>query len=135
MTYEELRRKTRNTVGATVIVYVFLVGIVIFLFADDNRKDEEALRLRCESQVEVREVQRSIVQAIYKLNLTFIDPSKEYTEEEILRIRRFVRNVTEFRSNMFRKIQPSDPCLPYVNDENVKPPPWPKIPEPHKKRG
>jgi hypothetical protein len=107
------------------VVLALAVSLAFYLDHENSRADEKA---RCLAGVGLRQVQRATVQEIYKLNLSFIDPHKHYTKYEQKQIKQFVKRVTAFRARMYKKIKPSTLCVPFVTDDNVRPPRTPGEP-------
>lgn len=105
-------------------VYLCLVLVVCFVFFMDNRNREQDKVALCRSGMETRNVQRATVEAIYNLATSFAAPpaSRPLTDAEIDRINAYIDRVNVFRENMYKQIKPSEICLPYVDDDNVKPP-------------
>ena len=88
----------------------------------------------CRSGTETRNTQRDLVEAIYKLATGAVqrNPGRRLSAEEVTRINAYIRNASDFRDGMYKKIQPSDTCRPYVSDVGVRPPtePFPYLPIP-----
>lgn len=87
---------------------------------------------RCKGGVESRNVDRTQVEAIYKLAVGSIQRdanSPPLTETERAQYNAYIDRVNTFREDMYKRIKPSKHCLPYVSDDNVKPPtpPFPGI--------
>lgn len=128
---EAVHKKTRASVVKTnVVIYVLFALLVAFMFWLNAQQDKDDLKKRCQGGVDTRTALRSQAQAIYKLNLSFIDPKRHYTKEEQKQIKPFIRRVTKFRDEQYALIKPSTACLPYVNDDRVKPPRTPAIKNP-----
>lgn len=114
------------------IVYVCLLGILVFILvmdARDNARDDKA---RCLTGVDVRNVQRATVEAIYTLATGSIQrdaDSPPLTKEELRQYNAYIDRVNGFRSDMYAQIKPSKLCAPFVEDDLVKPstPPQPPI--------
>lgn len=118
---------------AQTLVYLCLAMVVVFALWLDQHNQSADERARCGSGVDVRNVQRATVDAIYTLATGSIqrDPdAPPLTEEERQQYNAYIRRVNDFRDNMYEKIKPSEQCAPYVEDDNVKPPtpPTPPIP-------
>lgn len=107
------------------IVYFLLVLVVCLAFILDNRNQKADEKARCIAGVDIRAVQRETVQQIYVLatSVTERDPNAPpLTDEEILQYNAYIKRVNHFRDETFEKIKPPGLCVPYVNDNNVKPP-------------
>jgi hypothetical protein len=116
----------RHAILTPFVVLALAVALAFWLDAKNTQADAEE---RCKAGVDSRNVQRALVQEIYKLNLSFIDPKVKYTKDELKRIDKFVSDINQFRNRMYAQIGPSAPCEPYVEDDNVKPPTTPRIPK------
>ena len=103
-------------------VYVFLALVVCLAFYLNDRNSQKDLERLCQSGQDARQVQRSLVNEIYALNVGLIEPNRQYTKTEVKRIKVFVKDVAAFRKRSYNEIKPSEICAPYVTDDNVKPP-------------
>jgi hypothetical protein len=98
-----------------------------------ERRGQEDLVNRCEAGQDTRIVQRALVEAVYTLATGAAERAPgdpKLSEDERIRYNRYVTRSNEFRTKMYEQIKPPDYCLPYVEDDNVKPPtdPFPTIP-------
>lgn len=123
---------------ALLMIVVFATAYAAILSQrasnDIEQRAEDELIGRCEAGVDSRNVQRSLVDAVYDLATTIAAPSlaraDELSVEDIREYNAFVREVNAFRSEQYDMIKPSEVCRPYVADESVNPPtePFPTIP-------
>lgn len=143
---EELpHQKDESGYGRVQAVNHFLLGCIVVLTAFAAFKSQNAVnQIRensrnsvisiCRGGTDSRNAQRDLVEAVYKLATGVVqrNPNRPMTAEEITRINSYIRNATDFRDGMYKKIQPSDACRRYVTDVNVKPPtePFPLLPIP-----
>lgn len=92
----------------------------------DVKKNYEADQLaRCKGGTESRDVQRETVDAIYELatgSLKRDASSPPLTATEVKQYNAYIDRVNAFREQMYRKIQPSKACAPYVEDVSMEPP-------------
>lgn len=117
------KHRLRNLNYRQTLVYVMLTAIVVFAIGLDrhNRANDE--QARCETGKELRDVHRATVEAVYDLATSFSRrPDPSATPEQIAASNQFIREANRFRREMYRNIQPSEPCLRYVDDAGVKPP-------------
>lgn len=103
--------------------------MIVFILALDQYNENDDKKNACLAGVDSRNVDRAQVQEIYKLNLSFIQPDHHYTDEELVQVKHFLKNISGFRERMYSQIKPSEVCAPYVDDDNVKPPMGPPIPK------
>lgn len=120
---------TRIGVALAVLLTAFAAfqAQVALNQAEDNLKQLKVQEQidsvkRCRAGVDGRNVQRALVDEIYRLNLSFIDPKQTYTQKQSKQIQKFLLNTAAFRMRMYKQITPSPLCAPYVTDDNLKPP-------------
>lgn len=114
-------------------VALFLVVLMVAYAAlvsqvTSNKLEDQVMQdkiARCQSGPEARNVTRELVEAIYKLatgNLKRTPDSPPLTKSLLRQYNDYIKNVNDFRAEMYDKIKPSEDCAPYVDDDNVKPP-------------
>lgn len=116
----------------TLVVYVFLACVVVLAFYLNVRNQAADEKSRCEAGSDIREVQRQTVEAVYNLATGSIQRdanSPPLTDTELRQYNNYINNVNRFRSEMYRKIEPSEACAPFVEDDRVRPPtpPYPPL--------
>lgn len=122
---DEQHVKKRRINYSQTIVYVCLasvVGFVVWLGNHDARQNDIE---RCLAGVDTRNVQRSIVEAVYDLATGAVQrdaDSPPLTPDQIAQYNQYIGQVNAFRSDTYAMIKPSDFCKPYVDDDSVKPP-------------
>jgi hypothetical protein len=110
-------------------VYVALA----FYLNHENYEDDE--RERCKSGVDSRNVQRSVIEAIYGLAAGVAERDETdppLTPEEREQYNKYIARLNKFRADSYNNIKPSSICAPYVDDDNVDPPTPPLEPIPKK---
>lgn len=140
------RPKRRRINYSQTIIYILLVGMVIFVLRLDNRNDNQreadraadaavSERDRCVAAVDTRDVLRATVEAIYNLATGVVQQDSDsapLTAEQTTQYNAYIERLNLFREDMYAKIKPSKPCEKYVDDTDVKPatPPVPPLPIP-----
>lgn len=120
-------------------VALFLVVVLVAYSAfvsqrasnDVKANVENDLVERCKAGVDTRTVQRDTVDAVYNLAKGLTVRKKNdppMTAKQRAATRQFLHRLDSFRNDMYGKIHPSQQCMPYVHDDNVKPR---KSPSPH----
>lgn len=87
-----------------------------------------ALVERCKSGVDTRTVQRDTVEAVFNLATATLPErtgGAKLSESQKQQYNAYIDRVNDFRDDMYTKIRPSEQCAPYVEDDNVLPPPPP----------
>ena len=119
----------------TVMMDSILLGVVLLVawaaystnkanvaLENDVERDKIAI---CKASAEQRNIDRRLVDAVYELAVGVTGRSRSnppVSLEELRRYNQYIDQVNAFRDRMYDLIGPSDICLPYVTDENVKPP-------------
>lgn len=145
---DEHLEKKRNEKGTLKVpslssIALFIVVLLTAYAAFMSQRASDAVQqnvrevqiARCQASVEDRIVQRATIDAIYNLATGLVDRRGRediLTPEQIERYNLYVKQVNSFRDDLYKQIRPSNECLPYVEDDNVKPPtkPFPIIPMP-----
>ena len=119
-----------------IVVFATAYAAILSQRASNDIKEQAKAELigRCEAGVDSRNVQRSLVDAVYDLATAVAAPSlaraDQLSVEDIREYNAFVRRVNTFRAEQYNMIKPPQICEPYVEDESVNPPtePFPTIP-------
>jgi hypothetical protein len=122
-----------NYVQTGVYVMLALVVALAFYLNHENYEDDE--RERCKSGVDSRNVQRSVIEAIYGLAAGVAERDETdppLTPEEREQYNKYIARLNKFRADSYNNIKPSSICAPYVDDDNVDPPTPPLEPIPKK---
>lgn len=85
----------------------------------DSRAD------RCESGQNLRDAQRSTVEAVYRLAIGSAERSEKdppLTPREVEAYNDFIHRVNTFRREQYKILVPTAECVPYVDDVDVDPP-------------
>jgi hypothetical protein len=88
---------------------------------DNVQRDRVEL---CESGAESRTIQRDLVDGIYNLAGTAAQRppgAPPLTEFEKQQYDAYIDRVNEFRQDLYDRIEPSEFCEPFVDDDNVEP--------------
>lgn len=93
---------------------------------------ESDRRELCVSGQDNRHVQRIMVEQIFQLATSSLVRNKDsppLTAYEFQRYNAYIDRVNKFRESMYRQIKPTDICVDYVTDDDVRPPspPFPPI--------
>jgi hypothetical protein len=136
-TVKHLRSKDESGIlrARPIVLDVVLVGVVCMVvwasfasqkavnaFNEEQHSDVVAL---CKSGVESRDVQRSLVDAIYELATGSLERPKNappLTKQELKQYNDYIDRVNKFRVQTYNRIRPSETCESYVKDDNVEPP-------------
>lgn len=120
-----------NIVFSLMIVFVFYAATASFYNNRNlNEAQERNLVSICKAGEQNREVQRKLIDAIYELAISAIqpDPKKPFTQKQIVKINSYIDRTNKFRESTYDEIRPTRACRPYVSDLHVDPP---TPPQPH----
>lgn len=137
----EEHAKTRRFNYSQTLIYFLIIGMMVLILGLDNHRDNQrekdraadtaaAEKGRCTAGTDTRDVQRSIVEAIYNLATGFVkqDPNAPpLTAAEVVAYNAYIGQLNNFREDMYAKIKPADQCKKYVDDDVVGPP-TPSVP-------
>lgn len=122
-----------NIIFSTMIIFVFYAAYASFQNAQHlERAQKDNFASLCRAGEDSRTVQRKTVDAIYALAIGAIqkNPEPPYTAAQIIQINSYIDRTNAFRSRLYEQIKPRPDCLPFVSDDDVKPP---TPPQPHYK--
>jgi heme/copper-type cytochrome/quinol oxidase subunit 2 len=133
----EMNIKYINSLLLLLIVAITAFAAIQAQNASNDLKEsnEQNFISLCKSGEDNRNVQREIVEAIYGLatGAAARDPkAPPLTPSEVIQYNAYIQRTNKFRSDLYTKIQPSDACRPFVDDEDQEPPtdPFPTISPP-----
>lgn len=110
-----------------LIIYTCLVLVVVLVLALDQYNQNADEKDRCVSGIDSRNVDRDQTQRIYDLALSFVPKDlSTLPPSEREQTKSYIKTVENFRTDSFAAIQPSEACLPYVDDDHVTPQDWVK---------
>lgn len=119
-----------------IIAYLGLAAVVALALWFNQNTQEADQRAVCEASEDARNVDRAQVESFYLFVLDSL-PSPERLADMTFQQRQEVRNykkrVEHYRNTLYTLIEPSEVCLPYVTDSDVKPPKTPGVNVPDQK--
>lgn len=115
-----------NVCFTFMMIFVFYAAYASFQNGRDLKENAEEDFVRvCVAAEDIRDVQRSTVDAVYALATSIVNrpaDAPKRTPEEIGRANLFILRANEFRTQSYANIQPTKECEPYVTDIGVEPP-------------
>jgi hypothetical protein len=124
-----------NVSFALLMIFVFYAAYSSFQNSRDLKQNaaDDFARV-CVAAEDIRQVQRSTVDAVYTLAISIVRNDKDrppkLTDQQKAEVNLFIDRANAFREDAYANIQPTEECEPYVHDKNVDPPtpPYPNIP-------
>jgi predicted histidine transporter YuiF (NhaC family) len=130
--------QSRVATNISFIVMMIFVLYAVFASFQNDKRDEENQEVNfknvCVAAEDIRTAQRDTVEAVYVLLIAVLENDEDVkpgqlTDAQLREVNKYIDNANAFRKDAYSKIQPSEACLPYVEDDNVKPngPPYPQL--------